>query len=275
MPLKGKSINSLSKAKKRIIAPRPPDKEMDSFVHLVVPQIIDAYKAGAAAARLGKGASGIGKLLGKIPSKLVEGLQPIFDSVEHTNDVAWGELLGVSIKEMGVSTKIFNRWVKENTSLITDLSEEMYGKAYDTVRQATKQGLHYTELTKQIQADLDVPKARARLIARDQTLKVNSQLTEASHASAGVTKFEWLTSGDSRVRERHAALSGKIFTYKNPPAIGLPGTDFQCRCIAFPVVDWLNEDSAGMVDTVALECYLREISKIRQAWIDSKEFLWK
>lgn len=44
--------------------------------------------------------------------------------------------------------------------------------------------------------------------------------------------FIWRTSCDGSVRESHLALEGKIFAYKNPPSIGLPGEDYNCRCHA-------------------------------------------
>jgi SPP1 gp7 family putative phage head morphogenesis protein len=136
--------------------------------------------------------------------------------------------------------KLLVAWVKENTDLIVNLVPEMYQRAEATVKEATRMGLSQRDLTKRIREDLRVPKARANLIARDQTLKVNSQLAEAAHKEAGISKFMWVTSADERVREDHQMLNGEIFDYDNPPAIGLPGTDFQCRCIAYPVIEGVN-----------------------------------
>jgi SPP1 gp7 family putative phage head morphogenesis protein len=96
-------------------------------------------------------------------------------------------------------------------------------------------------------------KSRADLIARDQTLKLNSQLSQARATSVGVTSYTWVTSRDERVRSGHAALHGKVFRYDTPPVtnprtgeVNHPGGDFQCRCVAVPNTDeLLGLDTTG------------------------------
>lgn len=83
----------------------------------------------------------------------------------------------------------------------------------------------------------NVAESRAELIARDQTLKLNGQIAQQRMARAGITKYTWSTSGDERVRPEHAALEGQVFSWDSPPPPGHPGQDFQCRCVAVPVVE--------------------------------------
>lgn len=82
----------------------------------------------------------------------------------------------------------------------------------------------------------NVSASRAELIARDQTLKLNAKINETHQTSAGVTSYVWSTSGDERVREEHAALAGETFDWSSPPEPGHPGEDYQCRCVALPVM---------------------------------------
>ena len=44
------------------------------------------------------------------------------------------------------------------------------------------------------------------------------------------THYIWRTRGDGRVRASHAANNGRIFSWDNPPPMGHPGEDYNCRC---------------------------------------------
>ncbi len=50
------------------------------------------------------------------------------------------------------------------------------------------------------------------------------------------THYIWRTRGDGRVRASHAANNGRIFSWDNPPPMGHPGEDYNCRCTAEPYV---------------------------------------
>lgn len=43
--------------------------------------------------------------------------------------------------------------------------------------------------------------------------------------------------GDRRVRPNHAARSGLVFKWSNPPDGGHPGQAVRCRCVAQPLID--------------------------------------
>jgi SPP1 gp7 family putative phage head morphogenesis protein len=94
----------------------------------------------------------------------------------------------------------------------------------------------------------DVSKSRAELIARDQTLKLNAAITKHQQTSAGVSQYTWDTSQDERVRPMHAELQGELFDWDDPPVTNEdgdtnnPGEDYQCRCVAIPVIPDLDEE---------------------------------
>jgi SPP1 gp7 family putative phage head morphogenesis protein len=65
------------------------------------------------------------------------------------------------------------------------------------------------------------------------------------HKAAGFTKYQWTTSGDERVREEHVDLDGNIYRYDEPTdeQDGLqPGQPINCRCLAEPIFDGLNDE---------------------------------
>jgi SPP1 gp7 family putative phage head morphogenesis protein len=125
-----------------------------------------------------------------------------------------------------------------NVSLIKGLGEAQAERLKEELRLAATSGLRHEDLAAHVQRVLDVGESRARLIARDQTLKMNSALQKANQLASGIQGYVWLTVGDDVVREEHAALNGQAFNWDNPPIIDgeplNPGEDIQCRCQAVP-----------------------------------------
>lgn len=134
-------------------------------------------------------------------------------------------------------------FVGRNTNLITKLSRETLKTAREEVSKATNIGLRHEVLRDNLIKKLGFSKGRASLIARDQMLKFNANITKETHLQAGITEYIWTTSGDGdRVRESHQELEGERFSYlTGAPSLGglNPGEDFQCRCTAYPVVPFL------------------------------------
>lgn len=167
--------------------------------------------------------------------------------------------LGVNLAEDYYSGEFFDslleEWVHENVDLIKTVPHDMLGGMRTVIAEGYEKGLSATEISKGIQERYAMSKSHAQFIARDQMSKLNSKITQKQHEDAGVTRYQWSTSGDSRVRPGHDLLDGKIFEYSNPPEImewrdtkngGYwvntgrrcnPGEDYNCRCIAIPVFD--------------------------------------
>lgn len=179
--------------------------------------------------------------LGVFPSDVIQRLAESFigdvDRLSKANIEGQMRVKGIDpITELWLDS--FKRSViAENVTLIKDIQSE-YAKSVEVIiNHGTRTGKSLKDIQQDIQYRLDVTERRARLIARDQTGKVFGQITERRHRDMGVRKFKWSTSKDERVRESHKKLDGKIFDYDNPPAVGLPGDDFQCRCLAIPVFE--------------------------------------
>ena len=88
----------------------------------------------------------------------------------------------------------------------------------------------------------EVSKSQATLIARTETARTGSVLSQVRAQSIGCTHFIWRTAGDSGVRPSHRKLNGQVFRYDDPPICdppdhrALPGQIWNCRCIAQPVL---------------------------------------
>lgn len=141
----------------------------------------------------------------------------------------------------------------ENVSLITGLEEETLKDIEQTIIRRVRAGDSPSRIASQLAAQFDVSGSRAQLIARDQTLKFHSRLLRLRYEGQGLKRYRWRTVKDQRVRDRHEALEGKVFSFKNPPVTvtsgkrsgerNNPGEDIQCRCYAEPIF----EDLLGRV----------------------------
>ena len=126
---------------------------------------------------------------------------------------------------------------KENVSLIKTIPEEYFNKIEGVVFRGTVQGRDATSMIKQIRDIGNVTETRARLIARDQTSKLNSALNQQRSQNLGVEEYIWRTAGDERVRNSHKSKNGKTFRWDDPPKdTGHPGQDIQCRCVAQAII---------------------------------------
>lgn len=128
-----------------------------------------------------------------------------------------------------------------NASLIKSIGDDTIKRISQTVISAVLNGTPATELRKTLAADFGLSLKRAKVIARDQIAKLNSDLNRFRHKQAGIEKYTWRTSADERVRPRHMGLEGKIYAYGEPTGAenGLsPGQPIMCRCIAQAIVEF-------------------------------------
>lgn len=128
--------------------------------------------------------------------------------------------------------------MQANVELITDLPAKYLAQVRETVEQNFVEGVRWEDLAAKLEERGEVAESRAKLIARDQTSKMNGAFNEVRQTSLGIDQYTWQTSGDERVREEHAANDGKVFRWDDPPAnTGHPGEDVNCRCVAVPFFD--------------------------------------
>jgi SPP1 gp7 family putative phage head morphogenesis protein len=128
-----------------------------------------------------------------------------------------------------------------NAALIRDLSQETVAKIAQKVTSSVLAGQGHQFLRTQIKEVFEVSDSRAKLIARDQTAKLNSDLNRFRQSQAGVDKYVWRTSMDERVRPRHKGLEGNTYEWGEPTGAeeGLPpGQPVQCRCVAQGIVEF-------------------------------------
>lgn len=130
-----------------------------------------------------------------------------------------------------------NAFVKQNVALIKSIPSNEFDKIEQIAMQGFRTSRRPEDIAKEIQGRFSVSKSRAALIARDQTGKLNGQLSMLRQKDVGVNSYIWRTVGDERVRPTHAIKEGRVFSWDKPPAdTGHPGEDYQCRCHAEPIL---------------------------------------
>ena len=193
----------------------------------------------------------LGKMRGWIKAKVHAAFGRM--STEVRDRTAEGtKLLGIQLRAVPKLSKLLDATRDDNVALITRASQAFLDQVSDTLDEY--EGKEPDELADALEERVGVSSARAQLVARDQTLKLNAQVMRARHEAAGVTSYRWSTSQDERVRPGHRRLNGKVFDYDDPPDTSKsgedgdtnnPGDDFQCRCVAVPIIDDLDPDDGA------------------------------
>lgn len=173
---------------------------------------------------------------------------------------------GVDISGVLRNPRISNaleKSVVSNVKLIKSIPEKYFSKIEELVFENITKGRTTGSLLSDIRGLNNSTKKRAKIIARDQTSKLLSNLNQERQQAVGIIGYQWRNSKDRRVRGNpnglypdskfdHWDREGKYFlwektvpapkapngkAYNQPPADGHPGEPIQCRCIADPVIE--------------------------------------
>jgi SPP1 gp7 family putative phage head morphogenesis protein len=181
-------------------------------------------------------------------------LIPVVDQVavkvNKFNRGEMGKVLGVDFTPDTAIQGMLTGFRRENVNLIQTIARSELKRVQNTLAEAQVQGLRVETIRDQLLEGFDVTDARAALIARDQTLKLNADLSMKRQQDVGVQEYQWSTSHDERVRPGHANLDGTRHGYLSPPVVDQktgrrehPGKDFQCRCVAVPYIPGIDDKS--------------------------------
>lgn len=143
--------------------------------------------------------------------------------------------------EVGIAFDVLNPKVIEFIETRTgDLIKSVSNTTKEALRRTLKEGVELGEsipkLAKRIAGVYDDAQGyRSVLIARTETLTAsNNGALQSYRQSAIVSKKGWLTAGDSRVREEHAAMDGETVPLEEPFSNGLMHpSEPACRCCLF------------------------------------------
>ena len=140
--------------------------------------------------------------------------------------------------------------VEQNSKLISSVPAEL---AEQISREALERYLKGERWEDAVQSILsrapELSMSRAKLIARTETSKANSAVTEIRAREIGSNWYFWRSSHDERVRHSHEMMDGVLCCFDHPPAPELfyggkssfghyhAGCCPNCRCYEEPVID--------------------------------------
>jgi SPP1 gp7 family putative phage head morphogenesis protein len=145
-------------------------------------------------------------------------------------------------------------WRRDNVGLITSMTDDMLEKIGNLLEDYD--GTRVEDTATRLEDTFGLTRARAELIARDQVLKLNADMNQQAQTNAGVTHYRWSTSHDGSVRDdpkgkgdpNHAILDETVHSWDEPPVTcertgdtNHPGQDYQCRCVAIPVLEEFDD----------------------------------
>jgi SPP1 gp7 family putative phage head morphogenesis protein len=148
-----------------------------------------------------------------------------------------GRELQIAVPGFSEPGLLGRRWVDRNTGLGRSLADTYVSGIRDVLAQAPV-GVRGESLAAEIAARAGITKRRARQIAVNETLALNSEITESQHRALGIVEYIWSSSKDGKVRLWHAALQDVLVNWDHPPMgggtaeddPGHAGSGIGCRC---------------------------------------------
>lgn len=156
----------------------------------------------------------------------------------------------VDIRRGGVLQRELDAWALEGARYVSRIPAETTARLAARVAPLVAEGARWETIATEIANVMDASASRLELIARDQTAKLNSRITETLQQRAGIEEYIWRATPDARTRAVHRQANGNRVSWAsqgwpNAGFYGQPahaGRGGQCRCTAEPVPpdDWLD-----------------------------------
>ena len=144
--------------------------------------------------------------------------------------------------------RVAKEWSENMDLWVKDFSEKQILELRETVKAHSASGLRVDSLARNIQESYGVTERKAKFLARQETKLLAAKFSETQYQEVGINEYRWQCvngSASHPVRPSHKILDGKIFRWDNPPVTTAPdeptrrnnpGQDYNCRCIARPII---------------------------------------
>jgi SPP1 gp7 family putative phage head morphogenesis protein len=147
------------------------------------------------------------------------------------------------------------RAARENVDLIKSIPAQHLDRVRAAVEKAFQEGVRWESMARDLKEIGAVTDRRARIIARDQTSKMNASFNEARQTQVGIAEYTWSGALDARERDSHRRMEGSRQKWSDPPSVDgervHPGQAILCRCLAQPVISIIALTAAPEAQAVA------------------------
>lgn len=133
--------------------------------------------------------------------------------------------------------EILEPWEIQNKSLITRRTNDKIDLAKEIYTSAKRKKTPKTKLKREIAEFLRKQRGALNFILEDQVFNLDGAFDRATQVNAGFGEYIWTTKLDGRVRPKHRARHGLVFSWASPPSGGHPKEDYACRCSAAPYIE--------------------------------------
>lgn len=168
--------------------------------------------------------------------------------VARRDERAWfqaSQKIGLSLRQEIASAPMgdeVRQLLADQVHYISSLPLEAATRVQALALEHATAGRRYEEITRDIMRTGQVTISRANLIARTETARAQSAITQARARYVGSEAYTWRTVRDRDVRPAHKRLEGHVFMWDDPPVAEdggqrhHPGEFPNCRCYAEPVL---------------------------------------
>lgn len=191
-----------------------------------------------------------------IPEELVEHFSAakIFDSTLWKVDKQFNQSVHKLVVPAQLTPerrkKIAEEWEQNLKLWIKDFTEKEILRLRKDMKASVFAGNRYESAVSSIKSSYGVTTRKAKFLARQETALLMTTFKKARYVDSGITKYKWKSVVGSPlhpVRPMHKKLnersvSGEIFDFRKPPVDDPngsrhnPGENYNCRCVAIPVV---------------------------------------
>ncbi len=136
---------------------------------------------------------------------------------------------------------VFRQLLDDQVHLITSLPTEAGRRVHELVAGNLYTGARARTVAEEVMRTGEVTLSRATLIARTETARAASTLTQVRATAIGSEGYVWRTARDKNVRLSHRKMEGKFIRWDDPPEVD-PGYRYHagmfpnCRCVPDPVL---------------------------------------
>jgi SPP1 gp7 family putative phage head morphogenesis protein len=131
--------------------------------------------------------------------------------------------------------------LSEQVTLIKSIPLDAAQRVHELTLKALEDSTRSKEIAAEIMRSGEVAVSRANLIARTETARTASALTQARAQHIGSEGYIWRTANDSDVRHSHKEMNGRFVRWDSPPTLSdgtttHAGQIYNCRCYPEPVL---------------------------------------